>query len=369
MSPTRADSEDEEDDKKEREKNECEDGDEPKNEVVDEEAEKKEKATKTKKGQEDSHEWERLTKNKPLLMRLAIKHYNVQGKLELRAPRFVPRSAPSDRFETKKKNNNLKLYVRRGCIMEDCEDLMPEWLNYVKGVVDPEDQTLCAIKTELVKKCLEMFAELAEKHHDYKKFYKQFGKCLKRGVPEDFTNRVNVAELMRYQTSKSGDEFISFKEDLDRKKEGQNDIFYITGETVVEVPWSPFIESLRKKGIEVMYMVDPIDEYAVQQLKEFHGKKLKSTTKEELDVHDGDEKNKKEELTAECEPLTDPMSSKSENVKALNLDVNALHLEESMNLSRWPETTELDTCVKDIDGIGSCSIPNVKPARCEAFGL
>ena len=126
MSPTRADSEDEEDDKKEREKNECEDGDEPKNEVVDEEAGKKEKATKTKKGQKDSHEWERLTKNKPLLMRLAIKHYNVQGKLELRAPRFVPRSAPSDRFETKKKNNNLKLYVRRGCIMEDCEDLMPE---------------------------------------------------------------------------------------------------------------------------------------------------------------------------------------------------------------------------------------------------
>merc|ERR1711957_969535 len=117
-------------------------------------------------------------------------------------------------------------------------------------------------------------------------------------------NRTKVAELMRYQTSKSGDEQISFKEYVDRMKEGQNDIYYITGESIVAVSSSPFIEALRKKGLEVLYMVDPVDEYAVQQLKEFDGKKLKSVTKEGLDIEDEDEKKKLEELKAEFEPLT-----------------------------------------------------------------
>merc|ERR1712057_31619 len=120
---------------------------------------------------------------------------------------------------------------------------------------------------------------------------------------EDSTNRTKVAELMRYQTSKSGDETISLKEYIDRMKEGQNDIYYITGESIAAVSSSPFLESLRKKGLEVIYMCDPIDEYTVQQLKEFDGKKLKSTTKEGLDIEDEDEK-KMEELKAEFEPLT-----------------------------------------------------------------
>merc|ERR1711998_633017 len=147
------------------------------------------------------------------------------------------------------------------------------------------------------------FAEIAEKKDDYKKFYEQFGKCLKLGVHEDSTNRTKVAELLRFHTSKSGDEMISFKEYVDRMKEGQNDIYYITGESVAQVSSSPFIETLRKKGFEVIYMVDPIDEYSVQQLKEFDGKKLKSVTKEGLDIDDEDEKKKTEELKAEYEPL------------------------------------------------------------------
>merc|ERR1719325_220441 len=111
-------------------------------------------------------------------------------------------------------------------------------------------------------------------------------------------NRTKVAELLRFHTSKSGDEQISLKEYVDRMKEGQNDIYYITGESITAVSSSPFLENLRKKGLEVMYMVDPVDEYAVQQLKEFDGKKLKSTTKEGLDIEDEDEKKKLEELKA-----------------------------------------------------------------------
>ena len=148
-------------------------------------------------------------------------------------------------------------------------------------------------------KYLEMLAEIAELKDDYEKFYEQYGKCRN---DEDFTVGVKTAELLTFNTS--GDEQICLREHVDRMKEGQNDIWHITGESIAVVSSSPFEENLRQKGLEVLYMVDPVDEYAVQQLKEFDGKKLKSTTKDGLDIGDEDEKKKLEELKAEFELST-----------------------------------------------------------------
>merc|ERR1712134_11873 len=323
-----------------------------------------------------THDWEQLNKNKPLWMRkaeevtteeyasfykelsndwedhLSVKHFSVEGQLEFKALLFAPRRAPFDMFEGKKKRNNIKLYVRRVFIMDDCEELIPEWLSFVKGVVDSEDlplnisretlqqnKILRVIKKNLVKKCLEMFTEITEKKDDYKKFYEQFSKNLKLGIHEDSTNRAKLADLLRFQTSKSGDEMISLKEYCDRMKEGQNDIYYITGESIQGVSSSPFIETLRKKGIEVLYMVDPIDEYCVQQLKEYDGKKLKSVTKEGLDLDTEEEKKKTQALRDSS------MSSYMVSKKTMEVNPNHSIMTE---LKKKASADKSDKTVKDL---------------------
>ena len=319
---------------------------------------------KTKTVKEVRHEWDHLNTQKPIWTRrpdevsdedygafykaltndweehAAVKHFAVEGQLEFRAILYVPKRAPFDMFEkAHKKRNNIKLYVRRVFISDEADDLMPEWLSFVKGLVDSEDlplnisretlqqnKIMRVIKKNLVKKCLELFNEMAADDSEegakrYTAFYNQFAKNLKLGVHEDSANRSKLAKLLRYTSSFGSDggdddQSTSLQAYVERMKDGQPGIYYITGESLTAVRNAPFLEMLRKKGYEVLYMVDPIDEYAMQSMTEFEGHKFLACTKENLDLGaSGEEEEKDDEsLVSLCATVKDILGDAVERV-------------------------------------------------------
>jgi len=305
------------------------------------EEEKDEK--KTKKVEKTVWDWELMNDTKPLWQRkpaevedkeyedfyksfakdsakpLAKTHFVAEGEVTFKSILFVPETAPHNVFnDYGSKTSHIKMFVRRVFITDDFTEMMPKYLNFVKGVVDSDDlplnvsretlqqnKLLKVIKKKLVRKALDMIKKLKDSSkEDYDKFWKEYSTNLKLGVIEDSTNRTRIAKLVRFTSSNSETESTTLEEYVERMKEGQTHIYFVGAGSKDEAIKSPFVERLLKKGYEVLYLVEPIDEYCIQSLPEFDGKKFQNVAKEGLEIDSGeDAKKKNEEMAKDLEPL------------------------------------------------------------------
>eukprot|EP00041_Stephanoeca_diplocostata_P039620 m.1637217 g.1637217 ORF g.1637217 m.1637217 type:complete len:825 (-) comp25600_c0_seq1:1937-4411(-) len=249
---------------------------------------------------------------------LARMHFTAEGEVTFRSILFVPHEAPPNLYgDYGKKKNSIKMYVRRVFITDDFEDLMPKYLSFIAGVVDSDDlplnvsretlqqhKLLKVIKKKLVRKALEMLKKMEPEN--YKKFFKEFGTSIKLGLIEDYANRTRLSKLLRFQSSNDAKELTSLEEYVERMKDKQQSIYFASGSSRDEVEKLPFVERLLQKGYEVLYLVEPVDEYTIQNLPEFDGKKFQNVAKEGLEFGDESkaEKEAMEKLVADYEPLT-----------------------------------------------------------------
>ena len=313
-------------------------------EDVDEESDKNE--PKTKEIEEEYEELEEINIEKPLWLKnpdeisieeynkfykhisndfddcCKVKHFSVEGQLEFTGMLFIPKRPPFDLFEQNKKKNNIKLYVRKVFITDDSTELSPDWMSFAVGIVDSQDlplnisremlqksQILKVIKKNIIKKVIEALVELSQENDKYVEFYQQFSKNIKLGIHEDSSNRDKLAKLLRYKSTKS-DSFTSLDEYISRMKDEQKAIYFISGETMSSICNSLFLEKLQKRDLEVLLMDDPVDEYCMQQLKEYEGKTFVNITKENLDLGlTEDEKKEEEEKNKKYDELCKTIKS------------------------------------------------------------
>merc|ERR1711909_47975 len=243
-------------------------------------------------------------------------HFIAEGEVTFKSLLFIPKLQPAESFNKfGQANENIKLYVRRVFITDDFKDMMPNYLSFVKGVVDSDDlplnvsretlqqhKLLKVIKKKLVRKTLDMIKKISDDKYDA--FWKEYSTNIKLGVIEDTANRTRLAKLLRFSTS--GGKLSSLSEYVERMKDKQEHIFYMAGGSVEEVKTSPFVERLLKKGYEVLYLTEAVDEYAISALPEFEGKKFQNMGKEGFSIDGETEaaKERKNELKERFEPLT-----------------------------------------------------------------
>lgn len=310
------------------------------------EEEKEEKEPKTRKVEKTTWDWELLNDAKPIWTRkpsevdekeyedfyksltkdtsppLAKIHFVAEGEVTFKSILYVPKVQPSESFNKYgTRTDNIKLFVRRVFITDDFQDMMPNYLNFIRGIVDSDDlplnvsretlqqhKLIKVIKKKLIRKALDMMKKMDKE--DYKKFWAEYSTNLKLGVIEDSSNRSRLAKLLMFRSSSSKGEFVSLAEYVERMKEKQQAIYYIAGGSLDEVETSPFVERLIKKGYEVLYLTEAVDEYCIGALPEFEGKKFQNVAKEGV-VLDDESAEKQEALKAKFEPLTKWLSDEA----------------------------------------------------------